>query len=157
MALLQVDIGHVPAYFEPKLRLLGSHFSQRYIGFKKKLKSYTFFGKLSTLVFDVLRLNHGHGRHESVTRLGVFGGVKSNGSGQHLWRLPALPKTGIFWVKIWRVRGLYGTFLISKWSFIRWLRIARTAVTDTLTSALIKLLNITIAIVHFLQCLKQRR
>jgi hypothetical protein len=31
-----------------------------------------------------LCLNHGHGRHESVTRLEVFGGGESNGRGLHL-------------------------------------------------------------------------
>jgi hypothetical protein len=39
----------------------------------------------STHVFGILHLmNHGHGRHESVTRRWVFGGGGSNGRGLHL-------------------------------------------------------------------------
>jgi hypothetical protein len=40
---------------------------------KKKLKISPLIWKPSTHVFGILRLNRGHGGHESVTRLGVFG------------------------------------------------------------------------------------
>jgi hypothetical protein len=62
------------AHYEPKLSFLES--------FSAEIESFTFLWKLSTHVFGVLRLNHGH--HESVTRLGVLGGGKSNGRDLHL-------------------------------------------------------------------------
>jgi hypothetical protein len=42
------------------------------------------------------RLNHGHGRHESVTRLGVLGDGESNERGLHLLKWLVLSKKGLF-------------------------------------------------------------
>jgi hypothetical protein len=67
--------------------------------FLTKSWKFYFFEKFSTHVFDVLRLNHGHGRHESVTRLGVFGGGELNGRGLPIWKCPVLSKRGILWKK----------------------------------------------------------
>jgi hypothetical protein len=74
MALVQADTGHLRAYFEPELRLLWSFFAetQLFFFFFSKWKVLPFFRKLPTHVCNVLRLNHSHGPHDSVTRPGGF-------------------------------------------------------------------------------------
>jgi hypothetical protein len=51
----------------------------------------------SPISFYVLRLNHGHGSHESVTRPGGFWGWEFEWElGSSLLKLPVLPNRGIF-------------------------------------------------------------
>jgi hypothetical protein len=81
-----------------------SRFPWRYSVLKKKVGSFTFFW------IGILRLNHGHCRHERVTHLPCFGGRGIKWVGSPPLKMAGSLRKGHFWGKKLKVKGLYGIF-----------------------------------------------